>query len=964
MVPSFAQAQHEYDVWQFGANWGLDFRSVPPTATTSTMSQEEGCASICDRRTGSLLFYSDGVTVWNRNNVPMPNGTGLLGHWSSAQSALIVPSPCDTSHYYLFTTGEQGYFYGGTYPIVGSNYSIIDMRLNGGLGDVIAKNTPLQNPVGERQVAVAHANGRDYWIVLHSVAGNTFYAWQINGSGVAPTPVVSVAGVYQGDSSLTLAYGILKASPNGRKLAMTTLLLNMAETFDFDPATGRVTAPILLYQGPRFGTGNGPYCYGITFSPNSKLVYHAKRGDLVQYDITLPTPAAIAASQTVIVSSPGTAPAIWGSLQIGPDGKIYSVNDTTFNMWIGCIANPNVVGQGCAYTAGWLRFIWNAIEPLGLPNNIDARYSYMPATPSSIFLSGPNPHCVGDSVVLTPPFGYTSYEWSTGARTRSIKVDSTATYSVIMTDALGCIVHVATEIVVLPRPTPEIIPLTPTTVCEGDVVQLQVDSLYAAYRWSDGSTGREVSVRTGGIWRVTVTDSAGCRGVDSIFVNVVPAPRPVIGGAGKLCFGDSTTLDPGGIFLRYLWSTGDTTRTIRVTGSANYSVTVWDSTGCIGTSPVAAVIMKDSIIPSISPSGTIELCEGDSALIITGGGYARYSWSNGGTGQSISVRDSGLYQVRAYDADGCSGQSGIVRVIVHGRPPIPTIALVGDTLVASTSPNYTWRYNGQVLPNAITDRLLSMGPGIYTVTTTDTNSCASPSAPYRIITPHIAWLDTVSTRVGERVFLTMRVAPPIEQREMLTRYHLELAVDPTSLFIHGLLDPPGTNTAATRPTLLVGRDGSIVIDRFGDDPISGSELFRLECEGLSTGIPINIVPILSLLVPESDSVRIVGNGLVILAGCDIAHGFRFGKKVHIDKVVPNPAHSGEIVVAYHAPLSSRPLLVIVDASGHEILQRELTPGTADQQEVQLDPSTLSSGVYHVQLHDRTEQATVTMVVIR
>lgn len=966
-IPTMLLAQHEYDVWYFGANWGLDFRGAPPVPiTTSALQHLEGCASIGDRHTGAPLFYTDGITVWNRNNFPMPNGTGLRGHWSSAQSALIVPMPCDTNCYYIFTTDEQGYFYflGIPYPVAGSNYSIVDMRRNGGLGDVVSKNIPVQNPAGERQVAVAHANGRDYWVVLHSVAGNTFYAWQVTGSGVAAAPVVSIAGVDQGDSSLTLAYGILKASPNGRKLAMTTNLLNMAEVFDFDPATGRVTAPVLLFQGPRVGTGNGPYCYGITFSPNSNLVYHAIRGELVQYDLTQPTAGLIVASQTVIVSTPGTAPGILGAMQIGPDGKIYSINDTTFNMWIGCIANPNVVGQGCAYKAGWLRFIWNAIEPLGLPNNIDARYSYVPGTPNSIIINSPNPHCVGDSIVLTAPAGYRSYEWSTGERTRSISVDSTSTYSVIMTDGLGCIVHVATEIIVLPRPTPQIIPLTPTTVCEGEVVRLQVDSLYASYNWSDGSIGRDVLVRTGGTWRVTVTDSVGCSGIDSIVVRVIPAPRPVVGGARILCFGDSTVLDPSGIFERYRWSTGDTTRTIRVSGSANYTVTVWDSTGCSGTSPLAQVIMKDSIIPSISPTGTIELCQGDSAEIVAGGGYAQYRWSNGGIGPHLTVRDSGLYQVTAYDVDGCHGQSSIVRVIVHNRPPIPNIILVGDTLVASTSRNYTWRYNGQIIPNAITERLLSMGPGIYTVTTTDTNGCASPSAPYRIIAPHIAWLDTVSTRVGEQVFLTMRVAPPIEAREMLTHYHVELAVDPTSLFIYQLLDPPGSSPAVTRPTLQVGRDGSIMIDRIGDDPITGNELFRIQCEGLSTGIPINIVPILSLLVPESDSVRIAGNGLVILAGCDISHGFRFGRRVRIDKVVPNPTISGEIVVNYHAPLNSRPILVVVDAIGRELLQRELLSGTTEQQEARLDPSSLSSGVYRLQIRDRAEQATIMLTVLR
>jgi hypothetical protein len=895
----------------------------------------------------------------------MPNGLGLLGHFSSAQSALIVPVPCDINRYYLFTADQSGYFSRGIIP-VGVHYNIIDMRLDGGLGDVSLKNVPLQGLASERLTAVAHGNGRDYWVLTHSNGGKTFNAWKVTGLGVSATPVVSVVGVDQGVAWPGPGqdnFGYIKASPNGRKLAMTTATDNMAELFDFDPGTGVISNGVVLYQGPKNGGVDGN-CYGISFSPDNSRLYHAALGALVQYDMTQPTAAAIVASQTTIISAPGTAPVLNGAIQVGPDGKIYTSNSATFNSWVGRIANPNVLGQGCGYTAGWMQFSWFGFSTYGLPNNIDAGFSHDENTPNSIVVSGPNPHCKGDSVVLSAPVGYRSYEWSTGARTRSISVDSTGTYSVIMTDPDGCIVRVATDIIVYPRPTPLIIPLTPLTVCEGEVIRLQVDSLYPSYRWSDGSTGREVAVRTGGVWRVTVTDSIGCTGTDSIAVNVIPAPRPVIQGAGVLCFGDSTTLDPGGPFLRYLWSTGDTTRNIRVTGSASYSVTVWDATGCSGTSPVAVVTMKDSIMPSISPSGTIELCEGDSAVISTNAGYARYSWSNGATGSYQVVRDSGLYQVTAYDADGCYGSSGIVRVIVHKRPPVPTITQVGDTLVASPSLNYTWRYNGGILSNDTTPKLLSLGPGIYTVTTTDSNGCASPSAPFRILAPHIVWLDTVSARVGQIVLLRMMVAPPIAAREMLTRYHFDLTIDPTSLFIHRLVDPPGTPPSATRPTLQVTRDGSIRIERIGDDPIAGGELFRIECEGLSTGIPINIVPLLSMIFPESDSIRIAGNGLVILAGCDISQGFRFGKKVRIDKIVPNPASVAEIVVTYYAPEGSHPILALIDPLGGEILRRELPVGTNRQQETQIDPNTLSSGMYRLRIRDGSEEAVLPFVILR
>lgn len=75
--------------------------------TNGQLNTLEGCATIADT-TGSLLFYTDGITVWNRNHVPMPNGSGLLGNPSSTQSGIIVPYPGNTDLYYVFTVHDAG----------------------------------------------------------------------------------------------------------------------------------------------------------------------------------------------------------------------------------------------------------------------------------------------------------------------------------------------------------------------------------------------------------------------------------------------------------------------------------------------------------------------------------------------------------------------------------------------------------------------------------------------------------------------------------------------------------------------------------------------------------------------------------------------------------------------------------------------------------------------------------------
>ena len=87
-----------------GESAGLNFNGGAPVALTDgAMNTNEGCLTISDS-IGNHLFYTDGVNVWDRNHVQMPNGTGLLGHASSTQSALITSQPGSNNIFYIFTT--------------------------------------------------------------------------------------------------------------------------------------------------------------------------------------------------------------------------------------------------------------------------------------------------------------------------------------------------------------------------------------------------------------------------------------------------------------------------------------------------------------------------------------------------------------------------------------------------------------------------------------------------------------------------------------------------------------------------------------------------------------------------------------------------------------------------------------------------------------------------------------------
>src|SRR5688572_27382027 len=129
------KAQKEANIWYFGAQAGMDFNGgAPVSLSNGQLYTTEGCASIADAN-GNLLFYTEGVNVYNRLHVTMPNGTGLMGGTSASQSAMILPVPGNSTQYYIFTVPNTA--------SGGLTYSMVDMTLAGGNGDVTTKNAAL-----------------------------------------------------------------------------------------------------------------------------------------------------------------------------------------------------------------------------------------------------------------------------------------------------------------------------------------------------------------------------------------------------------------------------------------------------------------------------------------------------------------------------------------------------------------------------------------------------------------------------------------------------------------------------------------------------------------------------------------------------------------------------------------------------------------------------------------------------
>jgi len=321
----FAQNKQN-NQWRFGFGGAIDFNTVPASFVNgAALATPEGSASVADRVTGSLLFYTDGVTVWNANNQVMPNGTGLFGGvtLSSTTAAVIVPKPGSSNLYYIITVDE---FTSNN----GVRYSVVDMTLNGGLGDVVAgqKNIFLFQTSEERLEVIPASDGQSYWLLTHNNLNSSFYAFRINNAGIQNTPVVSTVG-----SAFQINQGHIKVNKQFNKVAIGISNDADIELFDFDNSTGILSNPITL----NFNLQST--AFGIEFSPDGTLLYFSDGYSVLQLDLTQTTALAIQNSAYQVTTTQG------GTLQVGIDEKIYVASVITIDA-INC---PNKLGAACGY---------------------------------------------------------------------------------------------------------------------------------------------------------------------------------------------------------------------------------------------------------------------------------------------------------------------------------------------------------------------------------------------------------------------------------------------------------------------------------------------------------------------------------------------------------------------------------------------------------------------------------------
>jgi hypothetical protein len=211
--------------------------------------------------------------------------------------------------------------------------------------------------------------------------------------------------------------------------------------------------------------------------------------------------------------------------------------------------------------------------------------------------------CIGSTITLDAGNSGTSYLWNTGATTQTINVSSPGTYNVRVTNSLGC--EARDTIVVSLVPAPMVSLGANISACVGTTVTLDAGNAGASYLWSTGDTTQTIQVSTSGFYAVLVTKNT-CTASDTIDVTFNALPVVNLGNDLDICLSDTVMLDAGNVGSNYLWSTGETTQTIKVNSAGTYSVNVSNGNACVASDEI---IITNKALPNanFTSQGTLGL---------------------------------------------------------------------------------------------------------------------------------------------------------------------------------------------------------------------------------------------------------------------------------------------------------------------------------------------------------------------
>jgi|GEM_PF-1537733 len=624
----------EAAVWSSGRVI-MDFRGgVLKLDTTSLLLPAIGSlgANICDA-SGKYLFHL-GASMANRHFRPMPNGNmlnfgGFVGTSTDSQTWVILRHPGNPFQYYMIIV-----------EVFDVQASLIDMRLDSGRGAVLSTygRVPfitISSAAISRLTVMQHANNRDYWLLYRKflpfgyATNDTVYARLVSPEGISQTEVKTKVQKYAN----YFRYHDQAGSPDSERFAFIgfqkdTFRLGDLPTvrlYRFNRATGQLYSEV-TWPFPQASVGiidpNAPVLGRIAFTATGRHLYAAQQVRI------LPNPLQVRHYKWPVWREDADSIGRYGGLLTryalanGPSSSDYRVAiDGQMYFTNGGISLYRI---DCADADG-LDNTFTEIRRFRRPGSTVELLSHLPFHSQTFLVNAyklqaqaERPFaCLGDTVrLLAYGAGLSRFQWFNQA---GQAIDTTASIYVVASS----------------------------------------DSLFYKVR-GIGPCGQQ--------------DSA------TVWVRAVPRPPiPVVQVSRQcLCDGDTAILTAPSGYRSYLWYPWDTTQSIRVRKPGWYRVEVSNGVGCTSVSEPVRIDTSAGVRPSkpiLSHSDT-NLCVGQTLnLSVLNAGGNNINWFTGDTTQTITVTQTGRYEVRLRTPLGCESDSAAgINVTVNPLPRAQTLA--------------------------------------------------------------------------------------------------------------------------------------------------------------------------------------------------------------------------------------------------------------------------------------------------
>jgi hypothetical protein len=311
--------------------------------------------------------------------------------------------------------------------------------------------------------------------------------------------------------------------------------------------------------------------------------------------------------------------------------------------------------------------------------------------------------CDGETAVLNASGTSDKYLWSTGDTTASISVNPSVTTGYwLRGNKTGqpCFAYDTIKVTVNPMPVLSTLP--DLDVCKGSVLQIQAGGTADRFLWSTGDTTQTLQITanaSGTYWLRGQIGTAACYSFDTFTVTVWNNVTINAGNDTAICRGDIARLTASGSCDRFMWSTGDTSRSIIVYPS---NTTVYWVRGnkagelCYRFDSVKVTVNP---IPVIFGNSDFTVCKGTIVQLQATGTANRYLWNTGDTTPTITrqVNSTAKYWVRGQTGIAPCYATDTINITVENYPVITTST---DTAIcfgsyitlktAGTATRYLW----------------------------------------------------------------------------------------------------------------------------------------------------------------------------------------------------------------------------------------------------------------------------------